>query len=84
MEEFDLIKVLQPTPPEPPLQPGEKRIKKRRNTMGKGNNNPWKEGERMVPFADALFGGSLVSMVICEGCKNVSQAIGAIGLLKKR
>lgn len=27
----------------------------------------------MIPFADALFGGSLVSVVICQGCKSVSR-----------
>jgi ubiquitin carboxyl-terminal hydrolase 16/45 len=31
--------------------------------------------DRMIPFADALFGGSLVSVVICQGCKSVSSDV---------
>jgi hypothetical protein len=31
--------------------------------------------DRMIPFADALFGGSLVSVVICQGCKSVSRDV---------
>jgi ubiquitin carboxyl-terminal hydrolase 16/45 len=30
------------------------------------------ENERLVPFVDVLFGGSLASIIICENCKSVS------------
>jgi len=33
------------------------------------------EDERLVPFVDVLFGGSLASIVICEHCKSVSQLV---------
>ena len=30
------------------------------------------ENEKLVPFVDVLFGGSLASVVVCEKCKSVS------------
>jgi ubiquitin carboxyl-terminal hydrolase 16/45 len=55
-------------------------------SMGAGSLTHTPEGEekvdgvlvkdRMIPFADALFGGSLVSVVICQGCKSVSPRRG--------
>ena len=65
MEEKDFIKVLHPPSPES-AQNGKKNKKK-------GPNYPGDEDEQLIPFADALFGGSLVSVVICESCKNVSH-----------
>ncbi|ORY27212.1 hypothetical protein BCR39DRAFT_539027 [Naematelia encephala] len=31
------------------------------------------QNERMVPFTDVLFGGSLASVVVCESCRSVSH-----------
>ncbi|WWD16062.1 hypothetical protein CI109_100487 [Kwoniella shandongensis] len=31
------------------------------------------EGDRLIPFVDVLFGGSLASVVVCEKCKSVSH-----------
>ncbi|KAJ9118222.1 hypothetical protein QFC22_004129 [Naganishia vaughanmartiniae] len=65
MEEKDFIKKLQPPSPD--------RARKQR----KGGRDPMASTEedenKLIPFADALFGGSLVSVVICESCKNVSH-----------
>jgi hypothetical protein len=36
----------------------------------------------MIPFADALFGGSLVSVVICQGCKSVSGYEFEVGVAR--
>ena len=33
------------------------------------------DSERMVPFVDVLFGGSLASVVVCENCKSVNLSI---------
>lgn len=31
------------------------------------------EDERLIPFVDVVFGGSLASVVVCERCKSVSR-----------
>lgn len=83
MEEKDVIKKLRPAPtPEESGAGGTRPRGNRRRTRGDsiskaqvemaGELGQLAEGS-MVPFADALFGGSLVSVVICEGCKNVSH-----------
>ena len=68
MEEKDLIKVLHPPPPKTPGS------HKRTSSSRQSRNQAvvGEEGAGMIPFADALFGGSLVSVVICQGCKSVS------------
>lgn len=38
-----------------------------------GANRVIPESERMIPFVDVLFGGSLASVVVCEKCKSVSH-----------
>lgn len=65
MEEKDFIKVLHPPSPE---STGNKRKSKNNDP-----NLPGGDEETLIPFADALFGGSLVSVVICESCKSVSH-----------
>lgn len=65
MEEKDFIKVLHPPSPED-AKNGKKNKNKPPGYGGDGD-------EQLIPFADALFGGSLVSVVICESCKNVSH-----------
>ncbi|KAJ9099815.1 hypothetical protein QFC21_003815 [Naganishia friedmannii] len=65
MEEKDFIKKLHPPSPD---QTRNKR-KGGRDPMTSADD----EKNKLMPFADALFGGSLVSVVICESCKNVSH-----------
>jgi ubiquitin carboxyl-terminal hydrolase 16/45 len=79
MEEKDLIKVFQPPSPRP--TDAERKAKRRaRSAMSLAEKEAMdrdelvKDQKRMIPFVDALFGGSLVSAVICEGCKTVSSA----------
>ena len=33
------------------------------------------ESQRMVPFIDVLFGGSLASVIVCENCKSVGGCV---------
>lgn len=93
MEEKDLIKVLQPPSPTSPRHPS-KRTRQRSLAGSAGHSNLTHTSngdekvdgvlvkDRMIPFADALFGGSLVSVVICQGCKSVSprRGGGALGV----
>lgn len=65
MEEKDFIKVLHPPSPDS-AQNG-------RKNKNKHPGYPSDDEQQLIPFADALFGGSLVSVVICESCKNVSH-----------
>lgn len=79
MEERDLIKTLRPAPPKNAAGgPPTKRSRRRNPTSGFNDfTDPSGDGiapqDRLVPFSDALFGGTLVSVVICEGCKSVSH-----------
>lgn len=82
MEEKDVIKRMQPPPPEEETDEALPGRRRRRLTRGDSISKARKaiagdlgqvNSGRMVPFADALFGGSLVSVVVCEGCKNVSH-----------
>lgn len=34
----------------------------------------------MKPFVDAVFGGKLLSAVVCEGCKQVSHTVSSVDL----
>lgn len=65
MEEKDFIKVLHPPSPESSSN--------KRKSKNRDPNIPGEDEETLIPFADALFGGSLVSVVICESCKSVSH-----------
>lgn len=65
MEEKDFIKVLHPPSPES--------ADNKRKGRNKDPNTAGEDEEKLIPFADALFGGSLVSVVICESCKSVSH-----------
>lgn len=85
MEEKDLIKIIQPPAPDisddqaSRSQTAPAFAAKRKRTRSAITVN--EEGEefidgvnmkdRLIPFTDALFGGTLVSVVICEGCKSV-------------
>lgn len=68
MEEKDVIKK-QPAPAVPPAVPG----------MGDPSLSPsvpteqLMDDEQLLPFVDALFGGELSSVVVCETCKGVSH-----------
>ena len=33
------------------------------------------EDQRLIPFVDVLFGGSLASVIICENCRAVSRCL---------
>lgn len=65
MEEKDFIKKLHPPSPD--------RARNKRKGGRDPMSNAGDEDNKLIPFADALFGGSLVSVVICESCKNVSH-----------
>lgn len=48
---------------------------------GKVEEEEWREipeNQKLVPFVDVLFGGSLASVVVCEKCKSVSNLIGYV------
>lgn len=68
MEEKDVIKK-QPASAVPPSVPG----------MGDPSTSPvvpteqLMDEEQLLPFVDALFGGELSSVVVCETCKGVSH-----------
>ncbi|KAJ9111636.1 hypothetical protein QFC19_000992 [Naganishia cerealis] len=65
MEEKDFIKKLQPPSPD--------RARNKRKGRGEPAGSVENDENKLIPFTDALFGGSLVSVVICESCKNVSH-----------
>jgi ubiquitin carboxyl-terminal hydrolase 16/45 len=87
MEEKDLIKVFQPPPP--PKVDGEGKVARRSRSDSDTQQvdapvDGIKEEDRMIPFTDALFSGSLVSAVICEGCKTVSRLEIPTAVRKRR
>ncbi|TEB31837.1 peptidase C19, ubiquitin carboxyl-terminal hydrolase 2 [Coprinellus micaceus] len=82
MEEFDIIKVRQPPPPPKP------KVRRRTTVVPhipSNSPNPLlnidvarqreniSEEEKLVSFADLIFGGKLTSILVCQKCKNVSQ-----------
>ncbi|KAJ3537217.1 hypothetical protein NMY22_g5682 [Coprinellus aureogranulatus] len=79
MEELDIIKTRQPPPPPKPKA-------RRRTTVvpHRSSNSPdpllnidapasIPEDEKLMSFADLIFGGRLTSILVCQKCKNVSQ-----------
>jgi ubiquitin carboxyl-terminal hydrolase 16/45 len=77
MEEKDVIKALSPPKTAPGSSSTNRRIRRRSAVTMGPDGEAQIDGEnvkdRLIPFSDALFGGSLVSVVICEGCKSVSH-----------
>lgn len=81
-----------PLPSPAPSQPGSP-VKQQFDPMARaavmgGNRQEeeeWREvpeNEKLVPFVDVLFGGSLASVVVCEKCKSVSQLAGDRGTVR--
>lgn len=77
---------ISPMPSPAPSQPGspvksnfDSAVRDIKGTSGvkqeDDNGGEWREipeSQRLVPFVDVLFGGSLASVVVCEKCKSVS------------
>ncbi|KZO92038.1 peptidase C19, ubiquitin carboxyl-terminal hydrolase 2 [Calocera viscosa TUFC12733] len=79
MEEYDVIKKRQPPPPKPnkKAKRSAREVPQLRRNDSSGNIPPLPapipEEERLRPFVDQVFGGTLASMVVCETCKHVSH-----------
>ena len=78
MEEKDIIKRVQPTPPGRPKgiistnSPAPSAPGSPTRSTFEPNDIEIPEHKRLVPFVDVLFGGLLASVVVCEHCKSVS------------
>jgi hypothetical protein len=93
MEEMDLIKKLQPATPSARRRPRPSRtatlamtaqVEEEAHTPRATARAdplhalaPLPEEPKMRPFVDAVFGGKLLSAVVCEGCRHVSHTVSA-------
>ncbi|THV06526.1 peptidase C19, ubiquitin carboxyl-terminal hydrolase 2 [Dendrothele bispora CBS 962.96] len=78
MEEFDVIKKRQPSPPK-----STQKSLRRRTTLTPANIDSLKDSEapnarnteelQLMSLSDMLFGGKLTSVLVCQKCKHISQ-----------